>query len=66
MQKISKNKMLEGDEVKNKVLEEYFFSGGLEYEPQTISAENREDAEKIWEETKKKVDKNLEVNNSNK
>jgi len=57
--------MLEGNEVKNKALEEYFFSGGLEYEPQTISAESREEAEKIWEETKKKVDKNLEANNSN-
>lgn len=57
--------MLEGNEIKNKALDEYFFSGGLEYEPQTISAENREDAEKIWEETKKKVDKNLEANNSN-
>ena len=55
MQKISKNKMMDGEGVKNKELEEYFFSGGLEYEPQTIQAESQEEAEKIWEGSRKKV-----------
>jgi len=57
--------MIDGEGVKNKTLEEYFFSGGLEYEPQTISAESQEEAEKIWVETRKKVDKPLEANNIN-
>ena len=65
MQKISKNKMIDGEGVKDKALEEYFFSGGLEYEPQTISAENEGEAEKIWIETRRKVDKSLETNNIN-
>ena len=56
MQRISKNKMLNGDEAKTKG-NEYFFSGGLEYEPQTVMADTPEEAEKIWVETRKKVEK---------
>ncbi len=62
MQKISKNKMVSGDEVKTK--QEYFFSGGGEYLPQTVEAESPSEAERTWAETRKKVE-SLEANNSN-
>jgi hypothetical protein len=55
MQINNKNKMVDGTKEKNKGVgsEEFFFSGGLEYLPQTILAEGREEAEKIWQETRK-------------
>jgi hypothetical protein len=34
---------------------EYFFSGGLAYEPVTIRAKSRKEAEEKWEEVKKEV-----------
>ena len=58
----SKNKMVRSEEVKNKS-EEYFFSGGQEYLPQTIRADSQEEADKLWEETRKKVDEPLKENN---
>ncbi len=47
--------MIDGTQAKNKEVkkEEFFFAGGLEYLPQTITAESREEAEKIWFETRK-------------
>lgn len=62
MQKISKNKMIDREGVKSKELEEYFFSGGLEYEPQTIRADSHEEAEKIWEGSRKRVENKLPEN----
>ena len=56
MQRISKNKMLSGEEAKTKG-NEYFFSGGLEYEPQTVTADTPEEAEKIWVETRMRAGK---------
>lgn len=53
--------MIGKEEVKTK--QEYFFSGGLEYEPQTIRADSQEEAEKVWEESRKKVGKPLQENN---
>lgn len=35
---------------------EFFFSGGTEYIPQTIRAKSREEAEKQWLQTRKKVE----------
>lgn len=35
---------------------EYFFPGGLEYKPQTVTAESQEEAEEIYEKTKQKVE----------
>ena len=62
MQIHSKNKMLGSEEVKNKGSEEYFFSGGLEYIPQTIRADTPEEAEKIWIGTRKKMGESLQEN----
>jgi len=45
-------------EIKNKTAakEEFFFAGGQEYMPQTVRAENLEEATKVYNETKiKKV-----------
>ena len=36
--------------------EEFFFAGGQVYKPQTIMASSREEAEKIFEETKEPVE----------
>lgn len=58
----SKNKMVKSEEVKNKS-QEYFFSGGQEYLPQTIRADSREEAEKLWKESRVKVEKPLKENN---
>ena len=45
-------------EVKNKALgEEYFFSGGTEHIPMTVTAESLEEATKVWEKTKVKTNK---------
>lgn len=53
MQTNNKNKMIGKEEVKTK--QEYFFSGGLEYEPQTIRADSRDEAERLWKESRRKV-----------
>ncbi len=45
--------MIGKEDVKNK--QEYFFSGGQEYLPQTIRADSQEEAEKLWKESRKKV-----------
>lgn len=39
---------------------EYHFSGGGEYEPCTIKATSREEAEKKWEKERKAVEQNTE------
>jgi hypothetical protein len=61
MQTENKNKMIGGDEpeTKNKAakVEEYFFPGGTEYVPMTISAESLEEATKVYEKSKIKVNK---------
>lgn len=65
MEKGSKNKMMDGTEAKNKTEQsppepqeqEWHFSGGLEYEPITVRAKSREEAEAIWLQTRKKVEK---------
>ena len=49
MQTKDKNKMLGSPQ-------EYFFPGGLEYKPQTISANSQEEADEIYEKTKEKVE----------
>lgn len=47
-------------DAKNKAQKEnFFFAGGLEYLPQTIEAESREEAEKIWLETRKKSQRHI-------
>ena len=53
--------MIGKEDVKNK--QEYFFSGGQEYLPQTIRADSQEEAEKIWSESRKKVGESLKENN---
>ncbi len=50
---------------KTKILgspQEYFFPGGLEYKPQTISATSQEEANEIYEKTKEKVESLSETN----
>lgn len=61
MQTNNKNKMIGKENVKNK--QEYFFSGGQEYLPLTIRADSQEEAEKVWEQSRKKVEKPLKENN---
>ena len=63
MQKNSKNKMIDGSGTNDKSAEtareqEYHFAGGLEYEPLTVKAASREEAEKLWQQNRKKVEKN--------
>ena len=36
--------------------EQYFFSGGTEYEPVTVMAKDSKEAEEIWLKIRKKVD----------
>ena len=62
MQTNNKNKMVKSEEVKNKS-QEYFFSGGQEYLPQTIQADSQEEAERQWEQSRKKVGEPLKENN---
>jgi hypothetical protein len=62
MQTNNKNNLIAKEDVKNKG-EEYFFSGGQEYLPQTIRADSQEEAEKLWEQSRKKVEKPLKENN---
>jgi len=45
---------------------EFHFSGSGKYFPTTISAENREEAEKIWLETRQPVEKKEKVEEINK
>jgi len=61
MQTNNKNKMIGKEDVKNK--QEYFFSGGQEYLPQTIQADSQEEAERQWEQSRKKVGEPLKENN---
>jgi hypothetical protein len=59
MLKNYKNKQITDiDNKDNEVLEEYHFPGGLEYEPLTVRARNREEAELIWQQKRKKVELN--------
>ena len=58
MQTKDKNKMLGSPQ-------EFFFPGGLEYKPQTITANSREEAEEIYEKTKVKVESLSENNPEN-
>jgi hypothetical protein len=39
-------------------LEEFHFAGGREYEPLTVHARSREEAEEIWMRERKKVESN--------
>lgn len=50
----AKNKALEPEEVRVKQI--YHFPGGLEYEPQSVEAESREEAEVIYEKSRKKIE----------
>ena len=50
------------DQTQAKTKEEFFFAGGLEYLPQTVVAESREEAEKIWLETRKSRTEPLQDN----
>ncbi len=55
-----KNKKI-GEPPKSKTdspLEEYHFAGGREYEPLTVRAKSREEAEEIWKQERKKVEPN--------
>ena len=36
--------------------QEYFFPGGLEYKPLTVTANSQEEADEIYEKQKQKVD----------
>ncbi len=45
---------------------EFFFPGGLEYKPQTVTAESQEEAEEIYEKTKEKVEPLLTNKSENK
>lgn len=48
------NKEVEKGEIKT-TIEEYHFAGGMEYEPLTVEAASREEAEKLWEARRVKV-----------
>lgn len=55
--------MIDGSGTKDKSAEagleqEYHFAGGLEYEPLTVKAASQEEAEKLWQQLRKKVEKN--------
>lgn len=55
----TKNAAMKPEEVKRKAPEveeqEYFFSGGLAYEPVTVKAKTREEAEAKWHEIRKEI-----------
>jgi len=57
MQKDITNKAMQPEEVKNKssAKEIFHFSGSGEYEPVSIEAENREEAERKWEKVRVKI-----------
>lgn len=44
-------------QVENKSGEKYFFSGGTEYEPVTVEADNLEEATEKYEKIKKPINK---------
>ncbi len=48
------NKEVEEGKIKT-TKEPYHFAGGMEYEPMTVEAESREEAEKLWEAGRVKV-----------
>ncbi len=54
--------MIDGGESRNKqeagIEEEYHFSGGGEYEPLSVKARSPAEAEKLWQEQRKKVESN--------
>ncbi|MFA5080301.1 MAG: hypothetical protein WC472_01610 [Candidatus Paceibacterota bacterium] len=52
----SQNKSMETEEVKTK--EVFHFSGSAKYEPQSVKAETREEAETIWKKTRKLIENN--------
>ena len=59
MQKEAKNKQITDANNKSQStneLQEFHFAGGLEYEPLTVQARNREEAEEIWQKERKKVE----------
>ncbi len=61
----SKNKMQAGAASKGAPEpreQEFFFSGGTEYEPQTVKAKTPEEAHEIWEKTRKKVEPSQTTN----
>lgn len=43
-------------------LEEYHFAGGGEYEPLAVQARSREEAEKLWQGKRKKVEPSQIIN----
>jgi len=53
----ARNKAMQQADAKTKTeLQSYHFPGGGEYEPMTVSASSREEAEQKWRETRKKVE----------
>lgn len=65
MQAKQKDKMISGDEAKNKQeqpFEDYHFAGGGEYEPLAVQARSREEAEEIWRQKRTKVESNQAIN----
>lgn len=42
-------------EKKPSIQQEFFFSGGMEYEPMTVEAESQAEAIKIWEKNRNKI-----------
>ncbi len=59
----AKNKIIgEPPELKiEQPLEEFHFAGGREYEPLTVHAVSREEAEEIWIRERKKVEPNQNI-----
>ncbi len=65
MQTKQKDKMISVDEAKNKSeqsLEEFHFGGGGEYQPITVRAASREEAEAIWTRERTKVEPSQIIN----
>lgn len=63
MQKEAKNKQVTG--VTNKAegeLQEFHFAGGGEYQPLSVHARSREEAEEIWRKERKKVEPSQTIN----
>jgi len=65
MQTKFKNKAIGADDAQNKVeqpLIEFHFAGDGEYEPLTVKARDPEEAEKLWQEKRRKVVSLQEIN----
>jgi len=63
MIKNAKNKQIVDSETKIEgELQEFHFAGSGEYEPITILARSREEAEEIWQSKRKKVEKSQIIN----